>query len=279
MIEAANTILAPFDKVLQDAAIEQFDKKMKVRCPLAAKFLPSGKKITELLLHRRVKEVKEHAIILDSGEEIPYGMAVWAGGNGPLPITLQVINGLGEEQAKEQNSARGRIAIDPWLRAIGGDGSVFAIGDCTLMADTPLPANAQAASQQGAYLARLLALADVAAYDSGGNLLPPKRDLQERGLTLPELIASTATHSRDFAAPFQFLNLGILAYTGNQKALAQIQVAPGDCGRLDVSGSIGFGLWQAVYLFKQLSLKNQVSVVLDWIKMRAFGRDISRMGK
>ena len=79
VIEAANTILAPFDKVLQDAAIKQFDEKMKVKCPLAAQLLPKGKKITQLLLNKKVKEVNENANILDSGEVVPYGMAVWAG--------------------------------------------------------------------------------------------------------------------------------------------------------------------------------------------------------
>lgn len=36
-----------------------------------------------------------------------------------------------------------------------GADSVFAIGDCTFMDQSPLPATAQVASQQGSYLGRL----------------------------------------------------------------------------------------------------------------------------
>ena len=44
--------------------------------------------------------------------------------------------------------------------------------------------------------------------------------------TLSESIASFSTGSSEFAKPFQFLNLGILAYTGGGSALAQVPTAP-----------------------------------------------------
>ena len=71
-----------------------------------------------------VAEVKEDVILLNDGTTIPYGLAVWAAGNGPLPITLQLIDALGSEgsQAEAQSIARGRLAVDAWLRVLDGDG-------------------------------------------------------------------------------------------------------------------------------------------------------------
>ena len=62
---------------------------------------------------------------------------------------------------------------------------------------------------------------------------------------------------------------GILAYLGDSKALAQIQV---DKSTIKGSGATGFALWRSVYLSKQVSLRNRVLVVIDWATSRAFGR-------
>ena len=78
---------------------------------------------------------------------------------------------------------------------------------------------------------------------------------------------------RVLARPFQFLNLGQLAYLGNSEALAQISVGSETVrGR----GVAGFALWRSVYLSKQVGTRNRVLVVGDWIKTRLFGRDIAR---
>ena len=88
----------------------------------------------------------------------------------------------------------------------------------------------------------------------------------------------------NIAPPFQFLDLGILAYTGSGSALAQVQVAPSREGRgdetwdpvrLQIKGKVGFALWRTIYLAKQTSTKNVILVTLDWIKVKLFGRDIS----
>ena len=56
---------------------------------------------------------------------------------------------------------------------------------------------------------------------------------------------------------------------GDSKALAQIQV---DKNTIKGSGATGFALWRSVYLSKQVSLRNRVLVVIDWVTSRAFGR-------
>eukprot|EP00557_Chaetoceros_sp_GSL56_P005015 CAMPEP_0176497384 /NCGR_PEP_ID=MMETSP0200_2-20121128/11695_1 /TAXON_ID=947934 /ORGANISM="Chaetoceros sp., Strain GSL56" /LENGTH=592 /DNA_ID=CAMNT_0017895393 /DNA_START=218 /DNA_END=1993 /DNA_ORIENTATION=- len=279
VIEASPTVLAPFDKSLQKEAIKQLTREVNVRDPAVFNLLPEKFKLTELLLNSGVSEVRESNILLNDGTEIPYGLAVWAAGNGPLPITLNLIQAIEEgKQSEAQSVARGRIAVDPWLRVIGGNGDILALGDCSCIVSRQLPATAQVASQQGEYLARLLSQ----NYDmcpgfdeEEGILLPPQTDTN-RSKTLSESIAAFACQAGDFAAPFQFLNLGVLAYTGGGSALAQLQLTPAEQARLKGTGKIGFTLWRSVYLAKQVSWRNRVLVFFDWAKNRVFGRDITR---
>jgi len=278
VIEASSTVLAPFDKSLQQEAIRQLTSAPKFRDPSVANLLPEQFKLTELLLDSGVQEVTDETIKLSDGSEIRYGLAVWAAGNGPLPITLQLIDSLGGEGSEQKNAqdiARGRLAIDPWLRVIGGEGKILAYGDCSCIMDGQLPATAQVASQQGEYLAKLLSRGyDMNPGVEDGILIPPKPTASDK--TLSESIAAFAIQNGEIAAPFQFLNLGILAYTGGGSALAQLQVAPNG-EPVKSTGKVGFGLWRSVYLTKQVSLRNRVLVLVDWLKAQAFGRDITRV--
>jgi NADH dehydrogenase FAD-containing subunit len=280
VIEASPTVLAPFDKSLQQEAIAQLTRSVGSKDPVAQSLLPEDFKFTELLLSSGVSEVKEDRIILNDSREVPYGLAVWAAGNGPLPITLQLIEAIGEgEQAEAQAVARGRIAVDPWLRVIGGNGDIFAFGDCSCIMSGQLPATAQVASQQGEFLARLISLEynfNTGTDESTGMDLPPTID-STREKKLSEKITSFACQDEEYAAPFQFLNLGILAYTGSGSALAQLQLAPDEDKRIMGTGKIGFGLWRSVYLSKQVSSRNRILVFFDWAKVQIFGRDITRI--
>ena len=167
IIEASGTVLAPFAKELQDAAIEQLTQTTERTREIG---LPP----IQLALGSPVREVTAMSVRLENGTDVPYGMAVWAAGNGPLPITTQIVEALGQDGSL----TRGRIAVDPFLRAIGAEGvgaeGVYALGDCAAVVANDLPATAQVAAQQGEYLARNM----------------------EEGEAAPQ---------------FQFLNLGILA--------------------------------------------------------------------
>mmetsp|Transcript_39424 Transcript_39424/g.80877 ORF Transcript_39424/g.80877 Transcript_39424/m.80877 type:complete len:637 (+) Transcript_39424:94-2004(+) len=281
VIEASSTVLAPFDKSLQNEAIRQLTSAPKFRDPAVTNLLPEQFKLTELLLDSGVKEVTDEKILLSDGSEIPYGLAVWAAGNGPLPITLNLIDALGNggsEQTEGQAIARGRLATDPWLRVLGGEGKIFSYGDCSCIVDGQLPATAQVASQQGEYLAKLISRGynmSPGIDPEEGILMPPTPDPSVEK-SISEKISSFAIQNDEIAAPFQFLNLGILAYTGGGSALAQLQVAP-DGEPVKGTGKVGFGLWRSVYLTKQVSLRNRVLVLLDWLKAQAFGRDITRV--
>jgi NADH dehydrogenase FAD-containing subunit len=148
VIEASSTILAPFDKSLQEEAITQMNRNVEFKDTSIYRLLPERFKLVELLLDSSVKEVTAKTILLNDGNTINYGLSVWAAGNGPLPLTLQIVDKLGEEQSSEQNVARGRIVTDAWMRAKGSNGSILAFGDCSCTTegpDGPLPATVSSA--------------------------------------------------------------------------------------------------------------------------------------
>jgi NADH:ubiquinone reductase (non-electrogenic) len=131
---------------------------------------------------------------------------------------------------------RGRIVTDEYLR-VPEHPEVYALGDCATPAGGALPQTAQAAMQEGKYLGRQL------------NRMARGREIE----------------------PFTFHNLGMLAYVGGSKALADIP-------RADVHwrGETTYFFWRSAYLTRLVSLKNKVLVLFDWIKARLFGRDLSK---
>jgi NADH dehydrogenase FAD-containing subunit len=279
IVDAGPSILAPFEDGMKNEAISRLTRVIEIK-GLEKKLQPC-----KLQLNKLVSEVSDKYVYFKDGEKIQYGMALWAAGIGPLPITTNLVESLGEtEQKNAQEFAKGRLGVDPWLRVIGGEGRIFALGDCCSVSHRPsLPASAQVASQEGEFLAKLLS-SDYSFDLKDTRLLPPVAMDPDGPKLLSEQIASFAMGESEIAAPFQYLDLGVLAYTGHGSALAQLQMAPGegDPGsetwhpvRLQIKGKLGFGLWRSIYLWKQTSLKNVASVVLDWAKVKLFGRNTS----
>lgn len=268
LIEATPTVLRPFDTSLQEAAIEALTETPKDQTLFT-------REITQLHLNNKVKRVTKDYIDLEGGIRIPYGLSVWAGGIGPLPITLDLIATIGGRQVVNQNVARGKLAVDPWLRVIDGKGEIFAIGDCACNQGGPLAATGQVAAQQGEFLAHILNAGDHTIDFENGVQLPPRK-IPSR-IQLHDRIASLATGENEYLAPFQYLDLGIMAYTGHYSALAQVQITPSKETQIRSKGRIGFGLWRGIYLAKQTSVKNQMQVAFDWTRAQLFGRDITRI--
>jgi NADH dehydrogenase FAD-containing subunit len=96
-------------------------------------------------------------------------------------------------------------------------GSLLALGDASLCLgpDGPLPQTAQVAAQQGAYAARLL----NRRYDLSADGAPTNRQAAQ-GDAQAWLRLRGAVDAR----PFDFLNLGLLAYLGGGEAISQVQV-------------------------------------------------------
>jgi NADH dehydrogenase FAD-containing subunit len=131
---------------------------------------------------------------------------------------------------------KGRLLTDDFLR-IPGHPELYAMGDCATIASGSLPQTAQVAMQTGKYLAKAL----------------NKRASGQE----PE--------------PFKFRNLGMLAYIGESRALADIPKA-----NVHSSGTATYLFWRSAYLTRLVSFKNKVLVLFDWLKTWIFGRDLSK---
>lgn len=113
IVEAAPSILRPFEDGMKDEAIRKLTRKIEIEGVQTLQPL-------EILLNKLVSEVSANYVYFKDGEKIPYGMALWAAGIGPLPITTSMVESLDDTEQKEaQDFARGRLGVDPWLRVIG----------------------------------------------------------------------------------------------------------------------------------------------------------------
>jgi NADH dehydrogenase FAD-containing subunit len=253
LIEASDKVLMAFDSELQASALETLRSRVS-----ADGVGNSDHPLVEVLLSAGVKEVKPEEIVLSNNATLKYGLAVWAAGIGPLPLVLGLSKSIPEQAAKQ---GRGKLVVDDWLRVCGAPG-VWALGDCVAVQGKPLPATAQVAAQQGAFLARLFSR-NYDLHAAVPRVVGAKKGLVQR-----------LGDSDGFAKGFTFLNLGILAYLGDSKALAQISL---DDNVIKGTGAAGFALWRSVYLSKQVSWRNRVLVAIDWAKIRLFGRDMTRL--
>ncbi|WP_096156795.1 MULTISPECIES: NAD(P)/FAD-dependent oxidoreductase [Bacillus] len=134
-VEAAPTVLPGFDPELVEYAVTQLERKG-----------------IEFKIGTAIKEATEEGIIVskeDQVEEIKAGTVVWAAGVRG--------NHLVEDSGFE--NMRGRVKVDPYLRAPGHD-DVFIVGDCALIINEeinrPYPPTAQIAMQQGEVCAKNL---------------------------------------------------------------------------------------------------------------------------
>lgn len=161
LLEAQDSILTMFDASLSEYTRKHFTRnKIQVR---------TGS---------MVKEVRSGVVVLQSGEEIGYGLVVWSTGNGPTDLVANL--DLPKDRAR-------RVLTDASFRVAGRD-DVYAIGDCAVIEDNPLPPTAQAAQQAGTHLAKML----------------------------------NAVARGEPAPPFQYKHRGMLAYIGDKKALADL---------------------------------------------------------
>ncbi|MFA5404809.1 MAG: FAD-dependent oxidoreductase [Ignavibacteria bacterium] len=131
---------------------------------------------------------------------------------------------------------KGKVFVNEFFRVKKSDDyfydNIFAVGDCTHMIAGELPATAQVAQQQGFYLSKVFNV----------------------GL--------------ENYKPFKFKNIGMLAYIGEHKALADMPQFKG-------TGFKTFVFWRSAYLTKLVSFKNKLLVIFDWTKTFLFGRDVS----
>ena len=163
LLEASPQLLGTFDAVLGDYAKRHF--------------LHEG---IDVRTGMQVTEVGARMLTLQDGTVLPFGMLVWSTGTAPTPLVSTL--SFARDRA-------GRLFVDPWLR-VDGTENICAIGDCAAFRVQPLPATAQVAQQEGAYLAR--------------------------AITSPQPVR-----------PFRYRHYGMLAYIGGNEAVADLATLKG----------------------------------------------------
>jgi NADH:ubiquinone reductase (non-electrogenic) len=198
-----------------------------------------------------VKQVNPRDIVVMNQnkelETVPYGLLVWAAGNKARPLVADLIKKLPSEM---QTQRRG-LVVDDFLRVKGSEGSIFALGDASATKFAP---TAQVANKQGQYLAAL--------FNSMGYLETEREAMTAKGVT-PEQVMN-------LHPPFVYEGLGMLAYIGNDKAVADFP------GGAHFGGLLTFYFWRSAYLSNLFSWRNKLLVSSDWVKKTVFGRDIGR---
>ncbi|CAK0781088.1 hypothetical protein CVIRNUC_005282 [Coccomyxa viridis] len=252
LLQSGQTILTTFTGNLQNRALETF-RKTGVNVRLGV----------------RVTEITESEIVLNDEERIEYGICVWSTGNAARPIVQAISAQIPEQRAtmEGRNPATTKLAVDPFLR-IDGAMDAIALGDCSRMTGGPLPATAQVAGQQGAYVARMINRGYIPG--RGGLTAPfPCRRVEASSISSQD---GATVDEKYFSKNFQFLSLGAMAYIGSDKAVTQLEAGK---AMFDIAGYISFLLWRSVYVTKQVSTRNRVLILFDWMKTRIFGRDLS----
>jgi NADH:ubiquinone reductase (non-electrogenic) len=138
------------------------------------------------------------------------------------------------ERSRLPKDHHARFITDSFFRVKGFE-NIYALGDCAVIEGTPLPATSQVAQQQGKYLAKQL----------------------------------TRRARNENVVPFRYKHLGMLAYVGGNKALADLEDVKG-------RGWATWLFWRSAYLTRIVSLRNKFSILTDWTKAMFFGRDISQ---
>eukprot|EP00929_Paragymnodinium_shiwhaense_P074584 TRINITY_DN38181_c0_g1_i1.p1 TRINITY_DN38181_c0_g1~~TRINITY_DN38181_c0_g1_i1.p1 ORF type:complete len:634 (-),score=152.87 TRINITY_DN38181_c0_g1_i1:401-2215(-) len=261
LVHSKKEVLNSFGDEMQQAARQTLESQgIEIISP--AKVVKVDKKI--VTIQRKEEGAPE--------EKVPFGLCLWAAGQGGVPIIKEIRSKIPEQKAASEAVGAGesQLFTDDWMRVVGvRDGSMIALGDCARLQsrEVPLPATAQVAAQQGAYVARLLNrnydLKDPEA---------PKLPAEAGSAVLSANLLKTV--GEDKAMPFRFLDLGKLAYLGDEKALADVNL--GSTSVAETSGRAAFFLWRSVYLVKQVSFRNRVLVLFDWVKSKLFGRDLTR---
>lgn len=110
---------------------------------------------------------------------------------------------------------------------VGANGNIFAIGDCTATSYAP---TAQVASQEGAYLARVLQ--QIAKKDELEARLKalqtaPEAEVQEERAHVEKRLAKL-----EKIRPFKYSHQGSLAYIGSDRAIADLPFFNGNVSTL-----------------------------------------------
>lgn len=177
-------------------------------------------------LKSRVKRVEKDAVILEDGRRIPSDMVIWATG----------FKNIADSFLPASCTAEGRIPTTPFLSSLSND-TLYAIGDIMCgkdpTTDLPYPQLAEAAHQEGQYVARHIA-----------------RRIQ--GKT---------------SRPFVFRSKGSLMPVGDWWGVLVVKILGKE---LTLFGPIAWWIRRTVYLLFMPGLIRKLKIVIDWT-LHGFG--------
>ncbi|CUM50004.1 unnamed protein product [Debaryomyces tyrocola] len=250
LVEALPNVLNMFNKKLVEYTKQVFqDTNIDLKTNTMVKNV-SDKHVTCL-----VKDPKDGSTEI---HEIPYGMLIWATGNAPRAITHKLTSKI-----DEQRNARRGLLVDERLLVDGTD-NIYALGDCTFTKYAP---TAQVAFQEGTFLAK--------HFEKIHELETTKFTMQNPTATDNiDRLKKKFSILQEKLPVFEYVNQGALAYIGSEKAVADL--VWGDWSNVTTGGTLTFLFWRSAYVYMCLSVKNQVLVCLDWVKVSIFGRDCSK---
>ncbi|RKF57069.1 External alternative NADH-ubiquinone oxidoreductase, mitochondrial [Erysiphe neolycopersici] len=276
LIEALPNVLPMFSKQLIEYTESTFkEEKIDIKTKTVVN------KVTEKSLEAEVTgpDGKKTKVVF------PFGLLVWATGNAIRPVVRDLMSRI----PAQKDSRRG-LAVNEYL-VVQGTKDIWAIGDCAVAGYAP---TAQVASQEGAFLARLFnTMAKSEAIEAKINELSQPLNLKP-GNTL-EITEEIKLHEKQLRRvkdikPFNYTHQGSLAYIGSERAVADISWFNGNFA---TGGGLTYLFWRSAYLSMCFSsefliddifckllnhcvARNRILVVLDWLKSKAFGRDVSR---
>ncbi|KAF2429150.1 FAD/NAD(P)-binding domain-containing protein [Tothia fuscella] len=261
LVEALPNVLPMFSKQLIEYTEKTFDEE----------------KIT-IRTRTMVKNVTDKYIEAQSTgpdgkpklEKIPYGLLVWATGNALRPVVKDLMG-----QIPAQKESRRGLAVNEYL-VVKGTENIWAVGDCAIANYAP---TAQVAAQEGAFLARLfnqmaktIEIEDELKQCSDAQERAPTKEARDQVFMQIKELQKRLRRVKQIG-PFEYSHQGSLAYIGSEKAVADISWLTGNFA---TGGTLTYFFWRSAYLSMCFSTRNRVLVVVDWIKSKLFGRDVSR---
>ncbi|RKF80077.1 External alternative NADH-ubiquinone oxidoreductase, mitochondrial [Golovinomyces cichoracearum] len=259
LIEALPNVLPMFSKQLIEYTESTFKEEK-----ITVKTKTSVKKVTDKTVEAEVTGPDGKKRL----EKFSYGLLVWATGNAVRPVVRDLM-----ARIPAQKDSRRGLAVNEYL-VVQGAKDIWAIGDCAVAGYAP---TAQVAGQEGAFLARLFnTLAKSEAVESKINELSLSLNLKPGNTSevAEEIkhLEKQLKHIKDIK-PFKYTHQGSLAYIGSERAVADISWFNGNFAS---GGGLTYLFWRSAYLSMCFSTRNRILVVLDWLKSKAFGRDVSR---
>jgi len=260
LIEALPNVLPMFSKNLIDYTASTFkEEHIDILTKTAVKKVTDKTIEAEVTLPDGTKKI----------ETIPYGLLVWATGNAVRNVIKDLM-----AQIPAQKDARRGLNVNEFLVVNGAEG-IWALGDCAISGYAP---TGQVAAQEGAFLARLFnTMAKTEAIEEELRELSAQQATakpEERNRILDEIEARQGQLRRTKQiGPFKYSHQGSLAYIGAEKAIADVNWVTGSFAS---GGTMTYLFWKSAYVSMCFSTRNRILVMLDWVKAKFFGRDVSR---